>query len=93
MTITKEAALAIAATIAEGITLPTCDSCRMDLVHISGTGGCGGRGALFACIPCDKLYVQMSGGIAQSEGDADLLEWAERLSQTRWGAWAKAYVS
>lgn len=89
MTITREAALAAARAAAEEVTFPACSECKLELRHIPGTGGCGGSGSLFACIPCDTLYVQMRAGGSPSIENEDLLEWIKPLSQTQWAKWAQ----
>lgn len=42
----------------------TCGGYMMQIKR----GGCGGRGAIYRCIVCNRLYEQKTGGIISTEG-------------------------
>jgi formate dehydrogenase maturation protein FdhE len=45
--------------------MSTCPVCG-GAIDMLQTGGCGGRGRMVGCAPCDKTWRQVDGGLATS---------------------------
>lgn len=41
------------------------EHCDTHMTQIKG-GGCGGGGAVYGCVVCGKIFIQVSGGLVQT---------------------------